>query len=309
MKRVFFLLTLLLAASAALAQTTGTWQLYPAQSQTAVNQVTVQQPINPDGTSVWSATKGVVPVQFTLKTGYTYGPVVFSSIGTSYSYLSFTPNPAITFDQLTSLIANYTFTTGNCHGGALRWSVGTPIGNLFIYYGGEPNTTDCTSSGVATNQSGTNMLGLGDLRYDTSQIGGQFYNTWADAQSLLAGQAVNYVALVLDGGWGGDQVVSLGNVSVNGNTFVPLTTSSLSPTCQLPAANIEVDRLLPTPSGNIDEVAINQSVDQGTAFRVVDCKYMYNLAAKSLGVGQYAVKAIIGGVPADDSGMTQFTLK
>lgn len=98
---------------------TGTWTLYPAQTQTAINQVSVQQPINPDGTSVWSASKGVVPVQFSLSTGFSYGPVAFSSLlsTSSFSYLSFAPNPSLTFDQISSLIANYTFTTGNCHGG------------------------------------------------------------------------------------------------------------------------------------------------------------------------------------------------
>ena len=36
---------------------------------------------------------------------------------------------------------------------------------LFIYYGDSPNFTDCTTN----SQTGANMIGLGDLRYDTSQ--------------------------------------------------------------------------------------------------------------------------------------------
>lgn len=193
---------LLILASLAFGQTTttGTWTLYPPQVATPTNQVTVQQPINPDGTSVWSANKGVVPVQFSLATGNSYGPVVFSSLQStgSYSFLSFAPTPSLTFDQITALTAVYNFTTGNCHGGAMRWSVGTSLGHLFIYYGDEPNTTDCTTN----TQSGTNMIGLSDLRYDTSQIGGQFYDTYLDAKSLLTGQAITSVTLVLDAGWG-----------------------------------------------------------------------------------------------------------
>jgi hypothetical protein len=122
---------------------------------------------------------------------------------------------------------------------------------------------------------------------------------------------VTDAALVLDGGWLnaplGDQVVTLGYVTVNDNTFAPLTGSSLAPTCNLPPANIEVDRLSPTPTGTVDEVTAIQPNDVGSAFRIVDCKYMYNLAAKSLGAGQYEVKVIIGGVPATGSG--KFALK
>jgi hypothetical protein len=69
-----------------------------------------------------------------------------------------------------------------------------------------------------------------------------------------------------------------------------------------------VSRLSPTPTGVIDEVTAIRSSDVGTAFRIVDCKYMYNLAAKSLGAGQYEVQAVINGsTVADGSG--KFALK
>lgn len=309
MKRLALSLILLglFALTMQAQNTTGTWTLYPPQVQTPINQVTVQQPINSDGTSVWSASKGVVPVQFSLATGSSYGPVIFSSLFStgSYSYLDFAPNPSLTFDQITSLIAVYTFTTGNCHGGALRWSVNLDNGTIFIYYGALPNFTDCTTAGAS--QSGVDMIGQTDLRYDTSQIGGTFYDTYANAQTLAVGHAVTSVSLVLEAGWAGDQVLTLGNVTVNDNTFVPNSSSSLTPTCTLPPANIEVDRLEPTPTGPIGEVTAIQPNDVGSAFRIVDCKYMYNLAAKPLGQGQYEVKVIINGVPASGSG--KFTLK
>jgi hypothetical protein len=52
---------LLLLGSVAFGQT-GTWNLYPAQTPT-VNQVSVDPPINSDGSSVWSS-KATVPVQY-----------------------------------------------------------------------------------------------------------------------------------------------------------------------------------------------------------------------------------------------------
>ncbi len=109
----------------------GTWQLYPAQAN--VYTTSVQQPINADGTSNFKSTgKSVIPVQFSLSVAP--GPAIFQSIysdGTDsnpsttndYSFLSFTPASTLLFNQITNLTATYAFTTGNCHGGALRWSV------------------------------------------------------------------------------------------------------------------------------------------------------------------------------------------
>ena len=120
---------------------------------------------------------------------------------------------------ITNLTAAYAFTTGNCHGGSLRWSIVTPGTNksIFVYYGAAPNSTDCTTA----DQSTTNMVSLTDLRVDTSQVGGTFYDTWAHALTLAGSYAVTKVDLVLDSGWGGDQVLTLGNVAVNGNVWTP----------------------------------------------------------------------------------------
>src|SRR6266567_6880781 len=155
---------LLLLGSLAFGQntTTGTWTLYPAQA--TINQVSIRPPVNTDGSSVWSS-KATVPIQYDLLAGY--GPVVFASYGSgspAFSYLDFTFTSPIAFSQLTNLSAVYAFASGNCHGGSLRWQVTTAAGNVFIYYGGYPNFTDCNTPGPSTNQSGLNMLTLSDLR-------------------------------------------------------------------------------------------------------------------------------------------------
>lgn len=320
----------------------GDWTLYPAQTDTTntssvdstVYQAAVQQPINADGTSSWPAKRGVIPVQFSLSsatktvttTTETIGPVVFESIlsdsdtSNDYSALSFAPSNGLTFNQIWNLQAGYTFTQGNCGGGSLRWSVDVNLaggghGSVFIYYGGYPNFTDCKSS--PNNQSGANMIGLADLRYDTSQVGGSFYDTYAHALALVGADTVNFAALVLDSGWTatGDQVVTLGTVTVNDNTFVPktpgtttdtqTTTGTFAPTCTLPDAKIAITKTLGANSGDVAETLAAQASDTGGMFRIVDCKYIYNLDAVSSlsGVGTYKVFVNIDGQNIDSPGI------
>jgi hypothetical protein len=235
--------------------------------------------------------------------------VVFRSIGSDwdtgndFSYLSFKPSGALLFSQLSQLIAVYSFTEGNCHGGALRWEVSvSPTQSVFIYYGALPNFTDCTTVNQPTvNQSGVNMIGLPDLRYDTSQVDGTWYNTYQNALQLVGHLPVLSVSLVLDGGWvidgdqNGDQKVTLGNVTVNGNTFVPAG-GVTTPTCALPPATIQITKTSVSPSGAVNEPLTIQPGDDNSQFRTVDCKYMYNLATESLsGPGTYKVEALING--------------
>lgn len=300
---ISFVIASTLASTVLLAQTTtGTWEVYPPQA--TVYTTAVQQPINLDGTSNFKSTgKAVIPIKFALFSAP--GPVVFQSIGSDtdtendYSYLSFAPSTPLTFSQITNLSAVYTFTKGNCHGGALRWSVRvSPTQSVFIYYGAEPNTTDCTTPGQATNQSGLNKIGLADLRYDTSQVGGTFYDTYAHAQALVGSLSVLRVSLVLDGGWAGDQVLTPFNVTVNDNTFVPASGDS-TPTCDLPQATIQITKISGSASIAVNEPISIQPADNDAYFRIVDCRYIYNLATSSLsGPGRYQVEVIIGGSPA-----------
>ena len=161
------------------------------------------------GAVVYTATCNEVP------------PFVFESLGSSApadSALVYTPSSTLTVSDITNLTAAYAFTTGDCHGGSLRWSITiSPKHSIFVYYGAAPNFTDCTTA----NQSTQNMVSLTDLRFDTSQVGGTFYDTWAHALTLVGTDTVADVALVIDSGWGGDQVLTLGTVSVNGNVWTP----------------------------------------------------------------------------------------
>jgi hypothetical protein len=164
--------------------------------------------------------------------------VIFQSIGSDsdtnndYSFLSLTPSSTITFADINNLTAVYNFTTGDCHGGSLRWQVRTDASHvLYIYYGVSPQfgnggTGGCTttSSGGA-NQTGLNLLAQPGLRFDTSQYGGTFYDTYANAVALMGSLQISRVSLVLDSGWqdapNGDQILTLTNATVNTNTFTP----------------------------------------------------------------------------------------
>ncbi|HEX7247888.1 MAG TPA: hypothetical protein VF351_07285, partial [Actinomycetota bacterium] len=128
-----------LLISPASAVEAGTWTQYPQAS--TEYRASVQQPINTANTSNWSSkSKGGVPVMFKLQQGT--GAAVFESIlsdaGTDndFAFMSFTPSSPLLFQDITELSATYAFTLGNCHGGALRWSVRvSPSQSVFIYYG------------------------------------------------------------------------------------------------------------------------------------------------------------------------------
>lgn len=314
----------------------GVWTLSPGVNQ---YQSAVSGPISPDGSSTYPAKRGVIPVQFSLSEGIS--PVVFQSIGSDgyfgystptgvttpiysndCSYLSYTPNAALTFSQLASqasgLVAKYSFTTGNCHGGSLRWSVlFSGGGTMFIYFGGgsaQPPYTDCRTLGPATNQSEQNILAMSDVRFETSDAPGT-YKTESAAATWAAGQGnITDLILALDSGWqqdcgqtSCDQALTLGPVTVNNDTFTPPTPVGIGPTCALPIAQIQVTKTSGTDSGPVNSVLSVQPGDNNSIFRVVDCHYIYNLDVSSLsGAGTYTVSPLINGAVA---GTATFTLK
>src|SRR4029079_18014572 len=139
------------------------------------------------GTSNFPKRRGVIPVQFDLEsatkttTTATIGPVVFASIrsdtdtSNDYSFLKFVPTTPMLFADLDNLTAEYNFTTGNCAGGALRWSLHLDVNgdrfgdrNVNAEFGPAPAFTDCSGN------SGQNLIGSSDARFDSTQLGGPF---------------------------------------------------------------------------------------------------------------------------------------
>lgn len=87
-----------------------------------------------------------------------------------------------------------------------------------------------------------------------------------------------------------------------------LTANGLS-TCTLPPATIAVSRTAGSGTiGTIDESVYTQAADSGSNFRIdqPNCQYVYNLAARALGVGAYQVNILISNAVV---GTAKFALK
>jgi hypothetical protein len=332
------LLTGVAGASTVVTTPNGTWTAYPGQS--ASYSAAVQQPIDSGNTSNWSAkSKGAIPIMFKLSSGT--GPFVFQSIWSDnpgittndYSFLEFDPTAPPTLAQITKLIANYQFTLGDCQGGSLRWTLylndGGVTRNLDIHY--QPGHDSLSDQFCQPGTSGTNRVDLTSSDpyvvinqfvypgspYTFTSANPAYNTTYADAVSQLGNLQVLGMNLALDSGWGvhSDQVVNLSSatVGVGGaspyeETFTPQPASAPAPTCNLPTATLRITKLDPAPDGPINEEPVQTSlVDNGNHFRVVDCKYQYNLSIPSLrGAGTYRVEIQIAGSTV---GTAQFDLK
>jgi hypothetical protein len=317
----------LLTAGAASAgtYTSGSWTLQAPSTDNISAQVL--QPINSDGSSVFSNKNRTIPVQYKVTDTQSfmfeslykarYGNpdgIPYSADNGSFSAASYTPPAGTTVSQISSLIADYSWQAGTDHGGALRWSISTSDGNsIFVYYGDGPNFT----SESAGNGTGINLLSLSDQRVDTTQYGGAFYDTWAHASSagFLGNDTVTSVSLVLDAGWGGDQVLNLtdANVTVNGtsSTFTmpgPVTTQ----TNAAPMWLYLYKNSSATPAAQIDEALLTSTQgDSGGQFRQVDGKYIYNLPVSNLPdkSATFQVSISPNSDGSNPAGVVQFGLK
>jgi len=304
--------------------------------QTTAYKTSVRPPINADGTSVFNKRRGVIPVQFSLQAAR--GPfTLYSDTGNAsadddYGYASFTPTTPLTFGQLDTLKADYQFVDGDCYGGSLRWSVRVDSnlngvsdpydpytnpggdGAIFIYYGTYSSWDMCGGDINGPNQSGLNMIGMPDLRYDSTQLGGPWYGSYDQALAIAGGFNVWRASLGIDSGWVSRQEMTLGSATVNDRTFTPLPAQALAPTCDLPQAEIKVTKKDPNSGPEINETVDSvQNKDTGVYFRIVDCKYIYNLDVSTIDpnlstrAGTYYVAAKIGGAVVGDR--AQFDLR
>lgn len=322
MKRLSMLVVLFLFASVALAQSIpGSWTLYPPQTSTY--QVSIRPPVNADGTSVWSK-KSTIPIQYNLMQGY--GPFTFASYHTpdathqdrSYLYFQFA-NPPL-FSQITKLSTDYVFALGDCWGGSLRWGIYFQDGSepVWVYYGTIPaDFQPCIGTGGTGLQSGMNMLDASrkaEPRYEWQGHGSPVYDTYDNIAALVGDKVVTAVNLILDSGWKNDQVLAAGyplNPTVGVDTGSGEVTAmwkpqsgTLSSVCPTDSATIRVQAKDISGNFTIDEDPVSTVPDQGTNFRILDCKYMYNLAGKGLGTGTYKVDIFIGGSTTPASQVT-----
>jgi hypothetical protein len=283
--------------------------LAPVTSTSTAYQAQVQQPINADGSSVFNHKSSTIPVQFkvqkqtvtTTKTTTTDGvyPDTLKSDGTvPYNNVVLTPPPGTTVSQISNLTADFTWQAGNNQQGSLRWSIGTPDGNVFVYYGDLSSTFQTGNGG-----SGENMMTTGEARYEGngSFVGMPEYDTLADLLNrpapagTIGNEPVSFIALVVDSGTG--QTVKLSDVQITDNAgtseYVPGTVPG-STTTSTTTGPLVTDNSAPawisitktsgaTPAGAIDESTLTSTQgDSGGQYRQVDSKYMYNLPVNDL---------------------------
>jgi hypothetical protein len=146
--------------------------------------------------------------------------------GDDFSGVAFTKLDGLTFGGLSELRTDYSVLAGGCGGGAPRFSIGLDTdgdgvrnGSVFVYVGNAPGF-DCPGN-LGSWQTTGNLIGNGDLRFDTSQLGGTFYDSYANALAAHGSAAVTSVSFVVDGGWafGGLQDVLVDDLTVNGRTL------------------------------------------------------------------------------------------
>jgi len=146
------------------------------------------------------------------------------SDSTTHPYSGATLNlpSGTTVSNLSNLSLDYQVLQGHCVGGSQRFSVVLPGINrsIFIYVGTSPNFDSCPSGSTG------NLISDADSRVDTTQIGGTFYDTWANAKTLVGSETIQSLSLVVDGGWSVTQEFLLTSATVNTTTynFVPVPT-------------------------------------------------------------------------------------
>lgn len=144
----------------------------------------------------------------------------------AYGYISFTPSSPLAPSALTNVSAEFDMTNGQFGLGAPRFSIDLSNGkNIFVYWGTSPNFNDAPTGWKNTG----NLLTASGLRVDSTQLGGPFYGTWADAMGHIPG-GVNIVgvSVVLDGGGGSNnQTLLIDSFTVNNSTFTVPEPASL----------------------------------------------------------------------------------
>jgi hypothetical protein len=153
-----------------------------------------------------------------------------------------------TFSSLTALSADFNVTDDDCGGGSPRFQIridnnGNDVddaadGNIFVSFGPSPSFTACSAGWQNTG----NLIGNNDAgRYDSGQVGGSAFGTYAQALAAAGAKKILGISLVVDSSWSNDatngdteQTVLFDNVVINNSTSdfepTPTPTPTLTPT-------------------------------------------------------------------------------
>jgi hypothetical protein len=135
-----------------------------------------------------------------------------------YGGVAFSFPAGLTVSELNNLATDYKFVAGSCEKGSPRFEVtvtnGTTTGNIFFYIGPPPSYEGCppdTYENTGNLASPTNLV-------DDTQLGGAFYDLYADAQAKYGSYTVLEIALVVDD-FAATQTVDFDNTQVNSELF------------------------------------------------------------------------------------------
>lgn len=146
----------------------------------------------------------------------------------TFGGISYDPKKPVLFEDLRSLSATYRLLEGGMGGGSPRFSIGIDEDgdgeadcNIFVYLGTPPDFDDEPTGDIEFTG---NFIGGSDLRWDTSQCGGTFYDDYQGALELVGEYDVVYVDFVVDGGWSqeeGIQSIEVYELRVDRSKYKP----------------------------------------------------------------------------------------
>lgn len=140
------------------------------------------------------------------------------------------------FSSLATLSSDYNVTDDDCGGGSPRFAIRIDMnnngtfepfpggdGNVVVHFGPSPSFTGCATGWQSTG----NLISNSDAgRYDSSQVGGSGFGTYAQALAAAGSHNILGINLVIDSSWSadatngdGEQTVLFDNVNINGTVY------------------------------------------------------------------------------------------
>jgi hypothetical protein len=160
-----------------------------------------------------------------VSAGPEIGAIRLGSWQFGYGGLNFdVPKQPFTFADMTQLQTDYELSWGTCKGGSPRWSIavlppGTPVTdqtkksarNIWVYFGSMPASgTNARPEADGSEVNTGNYIGTGGpadtpARYDSSQGGGSYGQTYTTTLAQSGQYEVVGISLNVDGGWAQSQ--------------------------------------------------------------------------------------------------------
>lgn len=143
---------------------------------------------------------------------------VISDAAPGWGGISFTVPDGLTFAQLTHLSADYKILSGGCGGGSPRFQLRIDGKNIFVHLGPGPNFTGCALNTWLTTDE---FINSPNAVFDSTQLGGPYYGTYAQTLALFGDRTITGIKLVVDSGWmfANNQTVLFDNVKINDDTY------------------------------------------------------------------------------------------